>query len=899
MRAPLSLPQVDDFVALAQSGRTLAIAKPAAGQPGLLQIGPGETLDFSRIANETIALVKLGNRLVVLFQDRAYVVIDGLYLPDGTFTPQVRVALDSATTVDTAQFTTQFGVSSDEALLTAAGISVGPRGAGGVNLAAAPPSSALNPESSLTPGVSGPSSIFGALTADDAPTQADDGAAAATGAAAGPGANPDAASVIEAGVSAGNAAVAGVPTAAGNLLTNDTGTSNLTVTGLVAGAAAVATGNIGSAVAGGFGTLTVQAAGTYTYALDNAAAATQALAQGATATDTFTYTVTDENGQAATATVTVTVTGTNDAPVVTSGPAAAVGAVVESGTNLGVPVPGVATATGTLAASDVDSGAVLTWSGNSAGAFGSFVINPTTGVWTYTINEAAAEVLNAGQAVTEAFTATVTDEFGATATQIVTVTVNGADDTVVVVPPPAPTFGFDLDTLAAGTGYIGVTDAEAAASRDPASVPERVTNLGVSVGQTDEASPLDPRPNNIAVTLADPADRVVAITVSFGAVASGNAGVLRVSDGFQTLPSDALTINDGARQLQIDFATGYTQAEAEAVLSTLRFVNTDTTFLLDTSNRIVTVTITDQNGNSTTATASVPVAAVVTDFAGGAGINAFTGGANSDRIIGLDGDDVLNGGSGGDDYIDGGADDDTIIAANGNNQLLGGDGDNTITAGNGNNIITAGTGDDNVTVGNGDNQITLGDGDNTVTTGDGNNAVTTGVGDDTITTGSGDDIIVAGDGSNRIVSGGGADQIFTGIGDDVLDAGSGDDRIVAGRGDDDITSGTGADTIVFDSNLAQIGFDTLRDFESGTDTLEFSLAVIGGGLAVGGANTGTLDGARFTTGGAFTDADQRFRFDTSNNILFFDADGSNAGQAEIALAMVETGTIVASDIRIA
>ncbi|MDP3319324.1 MAG: hypothetical protein Q8S58_09350, partial [Bosea sp. (in: a-proteobacteria)] len=81
MRAPLSLPQVDEFVALAQAGRTLAISKPAAGQPGLLQIAPGETLDFSRVANETLALVKLGNRLVVLFEDRSYVVVDGLYLP--------------------------------------------------------------------------------------------------------------------------------------------------------------------------------------------------------------------------------------------------------------------------------------------------------------------------------------------------------------------------------------------------------------------------------------------------------------------------------------------------------------------------------------------------------------------------------------------------------------------------------------------------------------------------------------------------------------------------------------------------------------------------------------------------------------------------------------------------
>lgn len=898
MRAPMSLPLADPLLVLAQSGRSLVITKPAAGQPGLLQIAPGETLDFSRIANESLALVKLGNRLVVLFPDRAYVVVDGLYLPDGSFTPQVRVALDSATTVDTAQFTSQFGVSSDEGLLTAAGISVGPRGAGGVNLAAAPPSSALNPESSLTPGISGPSATFGALTADDGDTATDDAAAAATtGLGAPPTVGTDTAAVTEAGVGPGNTALTGVATASGNVLLNDTASTNLTVTGVAAGAVLAATGSVGSAVAGQFGTLTVASDGAYSYVLNNAATATQALAQGTTATDTFTYTVTDTNGQTGTATVTVTVTGTNDQPIVTSGAAAATGSVTETGTNLGVPVPGVATATGTLTASDVDTGAVLTWSGNAAGNFGSFAINPTTGVWTYTINEAAAEALNSGQAVVETFTATVTDQFGATATQTVTVTVNGATDTGPVVVPQ--TFGLDLDTLAVGTGYRGVTDAEAARSQLAAGVPERVTDLGVSVAQTDEASALDPRPNNIAVNLVDPSDRVVAISVTLDGVSSGNAGVLRVSNGFLTLPSDTLSIDDATRVLQITFAAGYTAAEAASVLSTLRFVNTDTSFFLDASNRTVTITITDQNGNSATAIASIPVAANATDFEGVAGINAYTGGANSDRIVGLDGDDVLNGGTGGDDFIDGGTDDDTIIAANGNNQLLGGSGDNTITAGNGNNTVTAEDGDNTVTLGNGVNQVTLGNGDNTVTAGDGGNTIASGVGDDVIVTGNGNDIVTAGDGSNRITSGGGNDTITTGIGDDVINSGAGNDRITAGRGDDDITTGTGSDTIVYNSTLAQIGFETLRDFESGVDTLEFSLATVGGGLATGGADTGVLDASRFTTGGAFTTADQRFRFDTGSNTLFFDADGSGAGQAEIALAMVETGTFVAADVRIA
>ena len=164
MRSPLVLLRDTLPVTLVQTQRSVALQKPQAGQSDALQIGPGDTLDLSAIANETIALVKLGNRLVVLFSDRSYVVVDGLYLQTGQFTPNVRVGLDAATTVDTQQFAAQFGVSADEQILTAAEISVGPRGSGGLNLAAAPPSSALNPESLLTPETSGPSATFGTLT---------------------------------------------------------------------------------------------------------------------------------------------------------------------------------------------------------------------------------------------------------------------------------------------------------------------------------------------------------------------------------------------------------------------------------------------------------------------------------------------------------------------------------------------------------------------------------------------------------------------------------------------------------------------------------------------------------------------------------------------------------------
>jgi VCBS repeat-containing protein len=104
---------------------------------------------------------------------------------------------------------------------------------------------------------------------------------------------------------------------------------------------------------------------------------------------------------------------------------------VEEAGNLdnGDVVAGTSSATGTLTSSDVDADATATWTGSATGTYGSFAIT-TGGVWTYTLDNADADTkaLKEGDSLTETFTATVTDDFGATATQLVTITVTGTND---------------------------------------------------------------------------------------------------------------------------------------------------------------------------------------------------------------------------------------------------------------------------------------------------------------------------------------------------------------------------------------------------------------------------------------------------------------------------------------
>src|SRR6185369_15551464 len=171
---------------------------------------------------------------------------------------------------------------------------------------------------------------------------------------------------------------------------------------------------------GTYGSFTVDCStGVWTYTLDNAG--NQDLAAGESHTETFTVKVTDDQGATATQQVVVTVNGTNDAPVITS--AAQTGSVTEDGTQV---------VSGTVTSSDVDHFATAAYSGDTTGTYGSFTVDSSTGVWTYTLDNAGNQDLAAGESHTETFTVTVTDDQGATATQQVVVTVNGTNDGPVI-----------------------------------------------------------------------------------------------------------------------------------------------------------------------------------------------------------------------------------------------------------------------------------------------------------------------------------------------------------------------------------------------------------------------------------------------------------------------------------
>ncbi|MGO6726631.1 DUF4082 domain-containing protein [Rhizobium ruizarguesonis] len=145
--------------------------------------------------------------------------------------------------------------------------------------------------------------------------------------------------------------------ASGNVLTNDTDPDagdTKTVSAVSFGATS---GTLGSALNGTYGSLVLNASGTYSYTINETNSAVQALRLSTnTLNDVFSYTMRDTGGATATASLTVTIHGANDAPVLAV-QTAAQNATVGSAFSFVLP---------TTTFTDVDSGETLTYSATAA-----------------------------------------------------------------------------------------------------------------------------------------------------------------------------------------------------------------------------------------------------------------------------------------------------------------------------------------------------------------------------------------------------------------------------------------------------------------------------------------------------------------------------------------------------
>jgi Ca2+-binding RTX toxin-like protein len=128
-------------------------------------------------------------------------------------------------------------------------------------------------------------------------------------------------------------------------------------------------------------------------------------------------------------------------------------------------------------------------------------------------------------------------------------------------------------------------------------------------------------------------------------------------------------------------------------------------------------------------------------------------------------------------------------------------------------------------------------------------------------------------------------------GRDTLSGGDGNDTVEGGTRRDVLTGGEGNDAFVFRTAFGMR--DTITDFTSGKDILQFE----GSAFGYGGA-TGAVAADDFISGTTLTasDASDHFIFRTTDATLWFDADGAGDSTARLVADFADSVVLTAADL---
>jgi VCBS repeat-containing protein len=243
----------------------------------------------------------------------------------------------------------------------------------------------------------------------------------------------------------------------------------------------------GVALPGLYGTLTLNADGSYSYVVDNAHAAVQGLHTSSdTLTETFSYTMRDQNGAglSSTSTLTITIEGANDAPVARNDGGDAREAGVVSGQD----------ATGNVLTNDtdVDNGdsKTVTNDGVYVGDYGTLRLY-TDGSYRYAVDntDPRVDALNVGDSLQDSFNYTVVDAQGATSTAQLTITIAGGNDA-----PVAGTDTVDTDQDSVINITVLTNDSDVDSSNLTVSLPGNTSTGGAAIAvNLDQTVQYDPQ----------------------------------------------------------------------------------------------------------------------------------------------------------------------------------------------------------------------------------------------------------------------------------------------------------------------------------------------------------------------------------------------------------------------
>ena len=681
----------------------------------------------------------------------------------------------------------------------------------------------------------------------------------------------------------GVANASGGSNATGNVLTNDTdvdtAAASLAVSAIRAGAAegAGTSGTLGSGLTGSHGTLTLNANGSYTYVVNEADSAVQALNTSGTLTDSFNYTVSD-GSLTDTAVLTVTINGANDAPVLDLNGAAAGNdatasfteqtpvVIAPAATVTDVDSANLSSLTATLAArpdGNTAESLSLNASAASAASGAGLSVSYVASTGVLAISGSASKAIY--QSILDGIQYNNTSDAPTTTNRIVNIVASDGTDTSA--------------TQSVTINVIAVNDA-------PVISGLTITDTSISFVATD--------PDNATLSLQSPfAAAFGNPTITSGATtnltpteqASAVSGTLQVTDGSSTAgvvdlylgTSGTNTFTAGVSDTAIygfggtDSLTGgsgadwifggsgndtIVGAQNDRVLDggtntdTLNvganFTSTSDAQIANIENVLLTAAVTLNLANQTEAF----------NITGSSGADTITAGSGNDTIVGADNDTLLAGGSGSDTLNVGAnftsASDGqitgvenvlltTAVTLNLSNQTEG----FTITGSSGADTVTGGSAADSISTAGGNdiingaqNDILLDGGANTDTLNVGASFTSSSDGqianieNVTLTT------------SGLTLNLGNQTEAFNingSSGVDIIVAGSGADTINGQAGNDTLTGNGGADQFRLRSNG---GTDTITDYAAGAGTDKIGLL---GGAAAGGVSFTTAASSAGTT----------------------------------------------------
>jgi T1SS-143 domain-containing protein len=133
MNAPFVLAQLSAPSAVTDASKSLKLGKPTGGQAVTVRLDGATRLDFTGLGDEKLTFVRIGSRLIILFDNQSTVTVDPVFDQSGKPLADIGFAMGPDRVLTGNEFATLFPIGTDQSVLPAAGTPGAPSIPSGAN----------------------------------------------------------------------------------------------------------------------------------------------------------------------------------------------------------------------------------------------------------------------------------------------------------------------------------------------------------------------------------------------------------------------------------------------------------------------------------------------------------------------------------------------------------------------------------------------------------------------------------------------------------------------------------------------------------------------------------------------------------------------------------------------